>query len=307
MNALCLPTKLAWFAALTLTFAAASSAQSSSVYVAYNGSDSNPCTRPAPCQTITHALTVVPAGGVVDIIASGSYDIFTVTQAVTVEANPGLTVLIPVPSNTTGIQISAGASDSVKLKNLSLWTTGTTVTDLNSIGILENSAGELIVENCAARGFQIGLAVYLGGILKVIGGYYEGMNISSSLATIDGVTARPGAFFGDAISVEGTVTISHSVLLGGPGALRGIDGAGGSVLLENNVISGFSYGVALGTYYCPDGFLSDNTISNNGIGIYFDPDNLYDCLSPAYSRGNNTIVANGTNVSGGSLTPIPGQ
>ena len=40
------------------------------VYVAFNGSDSSPsCSRPAPCQTITHALTVVAAGGVVDIVA----------------------------------------------------------------------------------------------------------------------------------------------------------------------------------------------------------------------------------------------
>jgi len=54
------------FAAVTSTVA----------YVNYNGSDKAACNGGAPCKAITQALTVVPAGGVVDIVGSGAYDTF---------------------------------------------------------------------------------------------------------------------------------------------------------------------------------------------------------------------------------------
>lgn len=71
------------------------------VYVAYNGADTNPCTRASVCKTISHALSVVAAGGVVDVIASGMYDNFTVTKAVTVKVDAGVVGAIDVVGSGT--------------------------------------------------------------------------------------------------------------------------------------------------------------------------------------------------------------
>lgn len=77
-------------------------------YVAFNGADTNPCSRTAPCKTITHALSIVATSGVVDITATGLYDNFTVTKAVTVKADPWFVASIDVVGSTTGITINAG-------------------------------------------------------------------------------------------------------------------------------------------------------------------------------------------------------
>jgi hypothetical protein len=52
-------------------WAASAFAAPSVVYITFNGSDGTACSRTAPCRTIKHALTVVAAGGVVDIAGSG--------------------------------------------------------------------------------------------------------------------------------------------------------------------------------------------------------------------------------------------
>ena len=141
-------------AALLLTLTLSASAQTPTVYVAFNGLDSNTCTRTAQCKTITHALTVVSAGGVVDITASGSYDTFTINKAVSVEADPGVDATIAVPSAGTGITIDGGASDTVTLKRLSLWGSAA-----NGVGIATNSGATVVLEDCVSRNLQYGASL----------------------------------------------------------------------------------------------------------------------------------------------------
>ena len=76
---------------------------------------------------------------------------------------------------------------------------------------------------------------------------------------------------------------------------------GETVVLEDDVISGYAPGVEVGGGLGGNGtvFLSNNTITNNSTGVAVG-------TGTAFTRSNNTIVANTTNVSG-SLTPFAGR
>ena len=276
------------------------------VYVVFNGSDANPCTRPAPCKTITHALTVVAAGGVVDIASSGLYDTFTIATTVSVEADPGVDATILVPSAGTGITINAGSSDTVTIKRLSiLGTTG------NEVGIQGNTAGSIAIEDCVSRNVHFGASLNSSTTaFKVSGGVFEGSDTSliiragSNQVSIDGVKINETGSNAAVDAVGTNIRVTHSLLAG--------DGAGGftpgvwvkggqTVVLEDDVISGYAPGVEVGGGLGGNGtvFLSNNTITNNSTGVAVG-------TGMAFTRSNNTIVANTTNVSG-SLTPFAGR
>jgi hypothetical protein len=277
------------------------------VYVAFNGVNTNPCTRVAPCKTITHALSVVGAGGTVDIVGSGAYDIFTITKSVTVEAEPGVVATIDVGSSGTGITVAAGSSDVVTLRNLNLHGTGGT-----GFGIQIKTGGLITVEDCVSRNFFHGLdyTASASGNLNLKGGSYEASDTSIFLccatgasfsATIDGVHVYGGGFAG--INADGTqITITHS-LVTGPGTVNisagrpgGINAAHGTTVMENDVISAYGTGV----FVYNTAYISSCTITENGVGVAVESS----LGGTAFSRGNNTIVGNSVNDVSGTLMPF---
>jgi hypothetical protein len=193
------------------------------VYVSFNGSDANACTVAAPCKTISHALTVVAAGGEVDIISSGTYDNFIVNKAVTVAAAPGVLASSDVPANTNGITIAAGASDIVNLRNLHLNGLGSFAT-----AIQVNSLGQLNMEDCIVRNLRDGISFtpgntsstlrINGGILDLAVTPYTGFSIyteSGGNMNVDRVNVYNGV--PDAISVQqqnSVFTVTRSFLIG---------------------------------------------------------------------------------------------
>jgi hypothetical protein len=274
-------------------------------YVAYNGADTNTCTRLAQCKTITHALAVVSAGGVVDITASGSYDAFTVTKAVSVEADPGVAATITVSSG-TGIIVNGGASDTVTLKRLSVWgSTG------KGVGIQANSGATVVLEDCVSRNLQYGAALTsTSAYFKVTGGVFEGsdtsiiIRASTNNVAIDGVKIYGTSSNAAVDAVGDDITISRSLLAGSgsTGFNPGVWVKGGyTVVLENDVISGYNPGVQVsgGTGNGGEVYLSNDTITNNVTGVVVG-------TGIAFTRSDNTIVANSTNVSG-SLTPFAAE
>jgi hypothetical protein len=68
---------------------------------------------------------------------------------------------------------------------------------------------------------------------------------------------------------------------------------GQTVVLEDDVISGYAPGVQIGGGTSGAGtvFLSNNTITNNSTGVTV-------TTGTGYTRSNNTIIDNATNVSG---------
>ena len=268
------------------------------VYVAFNGSNTNPCTRIAPCKTITHALTVVAPAGHVDIVGSGTYDTFTITKSVTVEADHGVVATIVAPSSGTGITVMAGAGDVVTLRNIYVLGTGAT------FGIEIKSGGLISVEDCVSQNALHALdyePTVAGSHLSVKGGSYAGSDTgiflccffgASFTAAIDSVHVYGGNAYG--INADGAnITVTRSFLTGaGPGPLFGPLTMGilvirGKTVMENDVISSYDVGV----YVSDTGYISSCTITGNVSGVLHE-------LGTVFSRGNNTVVANGTDVFG---------
>jgi len=226
---------------------APSSIASSTVYVSATADEpSSSCTRSNPCKTITQALGVVSAGGVVDIVSSGVYDAFTVSHAVTVKADLGITPTINVLSTTgVGISISAGSTDDVTISGLTLRGPGT-----NATGININSGRLVTVENCDIREFAYGLAfIPTSGNteFKVSGGTYSGSNTGIYTATsfgnavVDGVTVYGGQAGIETAALYVTITNSRITAGTGPG-LYGVLTSSGTAVLEGNVISRYVAG-----------------------------------------------------------------
>lgn len=282
-------------------------ASPSVVYVAFNGSDSSvSCSRSSPCKTITHALVEVAAGGVVDIIASGSYDTFTITKAVSVEADEGVVATIPVASGGTGITINAGSLDTVTIKRLSVWGS-----NISEVGIQGNTAQSITIEDCLSRNVRYGAVLNSTvAAFKVAGGVFEGSDTSLFIraagnnVSIDGVKIYETGTNAAVDAVGTQITISHSLLAGDGSSVfaPGVWVKGGqTVVLEDNVISGYDPAVEVGAGLGGSAtvYLSNNTITNNTTGVSI-------FSGTAFTRGNNTIAANSTNVSG-TLTAFAAQ
>jgi len=295
--------KIAYTLLLVFAFAMRALAATPNVaYVAYNGLDTHPCSRSAPCQTITHALAIVSTGGIVSIVGSGGYDAFTVTRAVTVEAEPGVVASIDVPASGTGVTVNAASTDLVTLRSITLHGSAGTGT-----GFQINSVGRLTVEDCVSRNLTYGLAYVAstGGELVVNGGTFEGSDTglyivsTGAAAAIDRVTVFGGSHHAGIDAAANIVTVTNSLITddGGAGANQGegVQIDGGTVVLENDVISHFTSGVRnFGTVY-----LSSCNITENIQGVWT-------FNSSAFSRGNNSIVTNGSDVVG-TLTPFSAQ
>ena len=278
--------------------------------MSFNGSDANPCSRLAPCKTISHTLTVLPAESVVDIVASGNYDTFTITKAVSIEADPGVVATIPIPSSGTGITINGGAPDTVTLKRLSLWGVG------NGTGIEANSAATIVIEDCVSR--NVSYAAVLNSTaaaFKITGGVFEGsdtsffIRASANNVSIDGVKVYGTSSNAAVDAIGNDITIARS-LFAGSGTTGFNPGvwikSGSTVTLEYDVISGYGPGVQVGGATSGNGvvFLSNNTITNNSTGVIVSP--IIGQKGIAFTRSDNTIRANSTNISG-TLTPFAAQ
>jgi hypothetical protein len=116
------------------------------------GNDSNPCTRQSPCLTFAAALAQTTAGGEIDVVDPGDFGPVTITKAITIFGNAagGAAVAGTTPSpGTSGIVISAGSSDVIKLGGLIF----DGVNASGTSGIVFTSGARLYIENCALLGF----------------------------------------------------------------------------------------------------------------------------------------------------------
>jgi hypothetical protein len=120
-------------------------AQLAKVFVAGQGSDSNPCTFAQPCLSFQHAHDTVAAGGVIDVLSPADYGVVTITKAISIQGH-GFAGLAVTSGN--GITIVAGASDKVSLGGLLIDGVGSGTT-----GIQFNTGASLDVQECRIRNF----------------------------------------------------------------------------------------------------------------------------------------------------------
>ena len=123
-------------------------AQRARVFVASYGNDANPCTFGSPCKTFQNAYSIVAVGGEVTAIDSAGFGPLLIEHSVTITSPEGVEAGIAVASGDAGITISAGSTDTVVLRGLTIDGAG-----VGSNGIVVNSAGNLTVTNCTLQNF----------------------------------------------------------------------------------------------------------------------------------------------------------
>jgi hypothetical protein len=277
-------------------------AASSRTWLSGVGSDSNPCSRTAPCLTLQHALTQTTAGGEVDILDSGDFGEATITQAVTI-VNQGA-----VTGFTGGIAVSAGASDVVTLRGLDLVSSFFPV-------ILFTSGAELHVENCQITGgvsFALdfspsGASQLFVSDTIVRGSGGQGIRIrpdgagtaSVVLERVQAINNRTGGIVATAGGSSGSGTVVNiavrdSVASGnaGVGILAKSQVGGPNVVMTLDHVAATSNGVGIeadGSDMGAGGIALSNTqMSGNGTGL------LSVNGGVLASFGNNYVIGNGT-------------
>jgi uncharacterized repeat protein (TIGR03803 family) len=259
------------------------------------GNDANTCTLTLPCRTFTRALPFAQSRGELIVLDSGGYGPFTILHAVSVLVPQGVYAGITASSG-DAITVSAGASDVVSLRGLTINSLGGT----NGIRFATGAA--LLVESCSTSGFSDSIRAEGGGDLSVRDTRLRGATsaaihlLPSSPAQATLVRCRvEDSASGLSVTADTSVSISESVFSGNTGA--GISCAAGDVSVDDSLLTGNGTGAsASGTGTLR---LSDTCVTDNATGL------AQSGGGTLVSRTNNTVEGNTTNTSGtiGTYSP----
>lgn len=114
-------------------------------FVSSYGSDSNPCSRQAPCRSFATAIANTVAGGEINTLDPGGYGPVTITKSISIVSGLGEAGVL-VPAGGTGITISAGPDDQINLRGLAIEGAGN-----GNTGIRFNTGGFLTITNSVIR------------------------------------------------------------------------------------------------------------------------------------------------------------
>jgi hypothetical protein len=279
-----------FFAATLLALGlGASAAQAQTrVFVAAQGSDSNPCTFAAPCRTFQHAHNVVASGGEIDVLDPAGYGSLTITKAISVQGH-GFSG-ISAASGTTAITIAAGATDIVNLSGLLIDGGG-----IGLHGILFTTGFALTIEDSVIRNLTSdGLQFFpsatsrlsvMRSIISSNGG--NGVLVQptgSGAATVvfDHVHTEynsiNGLYLNDQVSTGGSAygSVTDSVSSHNGTGYRAARFNGTLMLVRSLAVSNGNGIFAVGTISISQATIVNNTTDCNGGGIFSYGDNIVD-------------------------------
>jgi hypothetical protein len=272
--------------------------------VSITGSDSNPCTPAAPCRSIAYALTQTSSGGELIALTSGGYGPFVVSKSATIEAAPGIYAGITATSG-TAISISAGASDTVVLRGLTVNSLGA------ASGIGSGGGAKLYVEQCTIHDFPnegilsfFSIAI-VDTTIRNCGFAIQIDNAGAAVnAVIDHVFIAGGGFAAGPLGFSrgvfawrnSHVAVSNTVVADVYFAFSAHDG--GELNLEKCVATHDYTGIWAGPVMLGNtgGFVRvSNTMSvENTYGLYCDPAGTLESWGNNRSRGNTAGDVVGT-------------
>jgi hypothetical protein len=144
-----------------LALSSMAQAQATRTWVSGVGSDANPCSRTAPCQTLAGAISKTFIGGEIDVLDAGGVGAVTVTKSITIDGGAGFGSILA--SGTTGVSINIAANVNdpqrrVTLRRLSIQGTGSsgaigTSTGIRGVRVHTNGLAALNIENCYIQNF----------------------------------------------------------------------------------------------------------------------------------------------------------
>ena len=247
------------------------------------GDDANPCSRTAPCKTFAGAISKTAAGGEIDALDPGGYGAVTITKAITIDGGGGQVASILVSGGTNGIDVNAGPTAVVTLRNLRINGVEGTPSGGGLNGIRYLSGAGLHVENCYIFGFTgdgINVATSTNAALFVNNTFLtnnsNGIQIAPSAAFVRSmlvqVRSQDNSGFGFLLNPSGggtgagTVIDDSSALVNGT---AGIGVNGGTLYLGNSVIIRNGCGVAItgGTVLSYKTNMIDGNLPGNGTPL----------------------------------------
>ena len=280
-------------------------------FVSGQGADAGSCPAAAPCRTFAFALAQTNAAGEIDVLDPADYGPVIITKAISIVSDSVGAAGIQSAAGGQAITISAGASDAVQLRGLTIDGAG-----VGGTGIILLSGGNLEIVNCVVRNFAgngINIKPSTSAQFLVSGSIVDGnaaygiivLPLASAVVTgvIDRVVANGNkngitVYGSQATSATLKVTITDSIVSNnsnfGIYATSLVGHAATNVLINNSVVNYNNYGVGA----WPNTILRIDHVSINGNGIGINKN-----TGTIYTYGNNGIDGNATdNI--GALTNI---
>ncbi len=314
-------SRLRFTTMLALFLFAASSAvfaQATRTWVSGVGDDANPCSRTAPCKTFPGAISKTAPGGEIDVLDPGGFGAVTITKSISLEAVG--TVAGVLVSGTNGIVVSAGPSDNVVIRGLTIEGLGT---GLNGIRFI--SGGSLTVENCTINGFtQNAISMEGAGQLFVhdttirhngsSGASFGGISVIPASGAVGGVIdhvrLEGNGGFGVKVGNGANLSVSNSIAInhlagGGPAgfpagfAVTSVSNSGSLSLTGCTASNNGGSGVLLNGGLIR---VTEMSVTGNSVGF----NNMSGGTFNSFGTGTNWVDGNGTNVVG-TVTKVPLQ
>jgi hypothetical protein len=257
-------------------------AQSLRTFVSGAGSDSNPCSRTAPCRTFAGAYAQTVAGGEIDVLDAAGYGSLTITQSISIINDGAGTAGITATSGADGIDINAPGA-TVNLRGLVIDGVNNGGTVSGEFGVSVVSAAHVSIQNCLIQGFYDGIFVAPNPSTTIavriqdtssVNNANEGIEVSSSTGSSVAFVAiersrldRNGSFgmYAQAISSGDVVTVvisDSSLSLNFAGLDVGAPGGALSIDLSRDLLAR-NYGLAIEDYSSTI-TVGDSMFSHNG-------------------------------------------
>ncbi len=245
-------------AALSLcAYATPSHAQATRTWVSGVGSDVNPCSRTAPCQTFAGAISKTAAGGEINCLDPGGFGTLNITKSITIDCH--YTHGSVLASLVNGFIIN-GAGIVVNLRGLSV--NGANTTTGNGVRILAASA--VNIDNLTIENF--------GGSSPSNG---RGVSIETSTANVK-VTIQNSRFAGNNfVGVHSNpsggnvlLTINNTTFVNGGSTaiqLRQLTTAAVDRVIVTNHLAGAGLTAELGSVAAG---ISNSVFSDNQFGVF---------------------------------------
>ena len=193
-------------------YATPASAQATRTWVSGVGSDANPCSRTAPCQTLAGAITKTAAGGEINCLDPGGLGAVTITKSITIDCRT--TTGGVLNSSVNGVVINDSASGFPNSIHVIL--RGVTIDGAQSVaqnasgnpgsglaGISFTSGASLVVEDSLIQNQNGGTAV---GIRFQPAGAAQ-LSVGNTVITDNGVAGTGGGILVQPTGASGTARV----------------------------------------------------------------------------------------------------
>jgi hypothetical protein len=227
-----------------VSFVSPASAQATRTWVSATGSDANPCSRTAPCQTFAGAYSKTAIAGEINCIDSGGFGTLTIAKSIAIVCNGVVAGVLA--SGTVGFTVNVASTDRVILDGVDIEGVGTGTNGVNIVG-----SGSTIIRNCSIRHFTgngVNLVGTAGARVVVqnclIANNTGGLNVqgaggaSNVGSLVDTLLDENTSFAAQATGAGNTIGLVRSILNNSPAGLKLVSSATATSFGPSNIITG---------------------------------------------------------------------